>query len=102
MNTAGDTNFLSAGISWRIGDRLYFRPGIGIAIHDGRDRDSVTVDRIDFGSRIIFVPEAAVGYRIDPNWSVEASWVHFSHAQLLSGHNPGSDNFGVRLNYRFR
>lgn len=102
VNTEGDTSFLGAGIGWRIGDPLYLRPGIGIAVHDGRDRDSVTLDRIDFGSRILFVPEVAVGYRIDARWSVEASWVHFSHGQIFSGHNPGSDNFGVRVNYRFR
>lgn len=102
VNLAGDTNFLAAGISWRIGDRLYFRPGIGLAVHDGPDEAEVTPERIDFGSRIIFVPEVAIGFQIDERWSAEASWIHFSHAQLLSDQNPGSDNFGVRVNYRFR
>ena len=102
VNTAGDTNYLGAGLGWRIGDPVYLRPGIGVAVHDGRDRSSVTPDRIDFGSRVIFVPEIAIGYRIDESWSVEASWVHYSHGQLLDRHNPGSDNFGLRISYRYR
>lgn len=102
INTAGDANFLGAGIGWKIGGRVYVRPGIGLAIHDGPDADEVTPDRIDFGSRLVFVPEVAVGWRIGERWSAEASWVHYSHAQLFSRHNPGSDSFGIRVNYRFR
>ena len=30
--------------------------------------------------------------------SIEASWVHMSHAQLFGRENPGIDNLGVRLN----
>jgi hypothetical protein len=32
--------------------------------------------------------------------SVEASWVHMSHATLFSRQNPGIDNLGVRLNLK--
>lgn len=103
VNTAGDTSFAGAGISWRIGGGpVYFRPGIGIAVHDGRGRDTVTPDRIDFGSRILFVPEGAVGVRLEDRWSAELALVHLSHAQLFSRQNPGSDNVGIRVNYRFR
>ncbi|MFN3945708.1 MAG: acyloxyacyl hydrolase [Allosphingosinicella sp.] len=102
VNTSGDTSFLGAGISWKIGRTLYVRPGIGVAVHDGPRGPGTPPDRIDFGSRVVFVPEISAGYQIDSAWSVEASWVHYSHAQLLSRNNPGSDNFGVRLNYRFR
>src|SRR3712207_5124637 len=35
VNTAGDTNFLAAGLSARFGDRVFIRPGLGIAVHDG-------------------------------------------------------------------
>jgi opacity protein-like surface antigen len=100
-NSRGDTNFASAGVSWRFGDMLYVRPGIGIAIHDGKNRDNVTPDRIDFGSRILFAPELGVGVQVSERVSVEASWVHFSHATLFSGQNPGSDNFGVRVAFGF-
>ena len=37
VNLDGETNLLAAGLSWKLGDRLYARPGIGIAIHDGPD-----------------------------------------------------------------
>jgi lipid A 3-O-deacylase len=102
VNTAGDTNFAGLGISWKIGDRVYLRPGIGMAVHDGPNAREVTPDRIDFGSRLVFVPEIAAGTRLNDRWSIEASWVHFSHAQIFGRNNPGSDTFGVRLNYRFR
>jgi lipid A 3-O-deacylase len=102
LNTAGDTNYAGAGISWKIGRTVYVRPGIGMAIHDGPRGATTPPERIDFGTRVLFVPEISAGYQIDPRLSIEASWVHLSHAQIFSRHNPGSDSFGVRLNYRFR
>src|SRR5687767_2537862 len=33
LSTDGGTNFLAAGLSARFGQRLYVRPGLGIAIH---------------------------------------------------------------------
>jgi lipid A 3-O-deacylase len=39
-----------------------------------------------------------VGTRINSRISIEASWVHLSHAQLFARQNPGIDNLGVRLN----
>jgi hypothetical protein len=51
---------------------------------------------------VLFEPEIGVGVEVTERMSVEASWVHMSHATLFSGQNPGIDNIGVRLNYRFR
>ena len=99
-NTSGDTSFAVAGVSWRIGGTFYARSGIGLAVHDGRNRSDVTPDRIDFGSRILFAPEVAVGIELGDRISLEAAWIHLSHATLFGPHNPGSDNFGLRLNYR--
>src|SRR3712207_3643283 len=45
LSTAGDTNFAVAGLSWKLGDRFYVRPGLGLAIHD-RDSDIVGDDNI--------------------------------------------------------
>ena len=101
VNSAGDTNFAAAGLSWRFGNRLYVRPGVGLAIHDGPASVAPGQERIDFGSRILFEPEVALGYRVNDRLSVEASWVHLSHARLFSDNNPGMDTIGVRLNYRF-
>ncbi len=30
----GEASFAAAGLSWKIGDKIYVRPGIGIAVHD--------------------------------------------------------------------
>ena len=102
VNSAGDTHFAAAGISWKIGGKLYLRPGIGLAVHSGPGRVVPGGDRIDFGSRILFEPELGVGARLDDRLSVEASWVHLSHAQLFGRQNPGLDTIGVRLNLKLR
>lgn len=100
LNTKGDTSYAAAGLSWKFGDRFYVRPGIGLAIHNGSTKDFVVADRIAFGSRILFEPEIGAGARLNDRLSVEASWVHMSHAQLLSGQNPGIDNIGARINLK--
>lgn len=103
VSTEGATHFAAIGLSWKIGGRFYLRPGIGLAVHD---RSSHVVHgnlRGDFGSRILFEPELGAGVQIDERWSAEASWVHMSHAGLFDRRqNPGIDNLGLRLNYRFR
>lgn len=102
LSTEGNTNFAVAGLGWRTGDTVYVRPGIGLAVHNGPGRRVPGDGRIDFGSRILFAPELAVGVRTSERLSIEASWVHLSHAQLFSRQNPGLDNIGVRLTYRLR
>jgi hypothetical protein len=102
VNSAGNTHFAAAGISWKIGGDFYVRPGIGLAVHTGPSRVVPGDDRIDFGSRILFEPELGVGGRLTDRISIEASWVHLSHAQLFGPQNPGVDTIGARLNYRFR
>jgi hypothetical protein len=101
LNTAGDTSYAAAGLSVRLGSRVYVRPGLGIAIHNGSTKNfsDPTDGSIDFGSRVLFEPELAVGAQVNRRLSIEASWVHMSHAQLFSRQNPGIDNFGVRLNF---
>jgi hypothetical protein len=100
LNTAGETSYAAVGLSARFGGRIYVRPGLGIAIHNGSARRFEDPDngKIDFGSRLLFEPELGLGFRINDRASIEASWVHMSHAQLISHQNPGIDNFGVRLN----
>lgn len=100
VNTRGDTSFVAAGLSTRFGRKLYVRPGLGVAIHDGSAANFTRRDRLAFGSRILFEPEIAVGAELNERVSVEASWVHLSHAQLFGTQNPGIDNIGLRLNWR--
>ncbi len=101
VNTSGDTSFAVAGLGWKLGGRIYVRPGIGLAVHDGPSYSEGTPQRIWFGSRLLFAPEVAAGIGVSERVSVEASWVHFSHAQVFGHQNPGTDSFGIRINYRY-
>lgn len=102
LNSQGDTSYAAAGVSWKFGDRFYVRPGLGLAFHTGSSRkfDDRSNDRIEFGSRILFAPELGIGARINQRLTIEASWVHLSHATLFGGQNPGIDNIGARLNWK--
>lgn len=99
-NTAGDTHYAAAGLSAKFGDRIFVRPGLGIAIHTGSDDKFNRTDRIAFGSRVLFEPELGIGYQLSDRASLEASWVHMSHAQLFGRQNPGIDNIGARLSWK--
>ncbi len=104
VNTAGDTSFVGGGLAWTIGKGpVYFRPGLGLVIHDGPDFrvDRAGTTRTDLGSRVLFEPELGLGVRVNERFSIEAQWTHLSHAQLFNGQqNPGLDMVGLRLNYR--
>ena len=97
LNSAGDTSYAAAGLSWKFGDKLFIRPGLGLAIHNGSADKFDRPDRIALGSRILFEPELGIGVRLAPRLTLEASWVHMSHATLFSRQNPGIDNIGVRF-----
>ena len=100
LNSAGNTDYAAAGVEakFSLGNKLYVRPGIGIAVHDGSAGKYYLTDKIAFGSRVLFEPEFAIGTQVSRRFSVEASWVHMSHAQLFGKENPGIDNLGVRMN----
>lgn len=119
-NTAGETNYAAVGLSWRfqLGERFYFRPGIGVAVHDGdvdfpspyqsgiteaerQRRFRRGAEELDLGSRVLFEPELALGYQATERLAVELSWVHVSHATLAGDQNPGLSDVGLRLNYRY-
>ena len=103
VNTSGETHYAVAGLSAKFGKRFYIRPGVGIALHSGdnRDFDEPGDDNVEFGSSILFAPELGLGFVISERASVEASLVHLSHAQLFGGQNPGIDNVGIRFNWKF-
>lgn len=101
LNTAGETHYGTIGLSAKFGDRLYLRPGLGIAVHTGSAGNFQRTDRVAFGSRVLIAPELGIGAQVSDRVSVEASWLHMSHGQLFGGHNPGIDNVGVRLNFGF-
>jgi hypothetical protein len=100
LHTGSDTHFAAAGLSWRIGRRLFVRPALGIAVHTRSAHGVANGLRTDLGSRLLFEPELGIGYQLSDLVAVEASWVHISNAQLLSRQNPGMDSVGIRLSYR--
>ena len=102
VNTAGETHYAAAGVSAKFGDRIFIRPGLGLAVHTGSAANFEDPDngKIDFGSRVLFEPELGIGARINERTTIEASWVHMSTAQLFGKQNPGIDNFGIRLSFK--
>jgi len=102
FNTAGDTSLLAAGLSWKFGEKIYIRPGIGIAVHTGPSlRFGPNGSQTQLGSRILFEPEIAFGVRLSERVDLEASWVHVSHGGLFNGRqNPGLDIIGARLVFK--
>ena len=82
------TSYAAVGLSAKFGDKIYIRPGLGLAIHTGSADNYYRTDKIAFGSRILFEPELAVGTRINDRLSVEASWVHMSHAHSVQPRKP--------------
>jgi lipid A 3-O-deacylase len=93
----GGTNYAALGLNWTLGTKIYVRPGIGIAVHDGPLLAYRGNERVDLGSRVVFEPELAIGWRIDDRLRLEASWIHLSHATLFSRQNRGMDSMGLRL-----
>lgn len=103
VNSAGETHYAAAGLSFKFGDKVFVRPGLGIVAHTGSTANfsHPDHDHVDFGSRILFAPELGLGVRLGERATIEASWVHLSHAQLFGGQNPGMDNIGARLSWKF-
>lgn len=123
LNSENTSNFVAAGLSWPIDfgaeGGFYFRPGMGLAYTDGETglppvnepgisqaeidrRLKLYNTRIDFGSKVLFQPELALGYRFNDRWAAEFSYVHLSNGQIFhQGKNQGLDDLGVRLLYAF-
>ena len=104
VNSSSGVDFAAVGVALRLhlGRHFYFSPGIGAAIQNGdADQFQRRPDHLDLGSRVLFEPELAVGYVWSRRWASELSYVHLSHAQLAGPQNPGLDDLGLRLVYRF-
>ncbi len=123
INSENTSNFVATGFDWPIElgapGGFYLRPGFGLAYTDGAaglppvnqpgisqaeiDRRLVLYNtRIDFGSKVLFEPELALGYRFNDRVSAELSYTHLSNGQIFhQGKNQGLDDVGVRLVYAF-
>ena len=130
LNTSGDTDFFTVGIEWRrhlFHTKFYLDGGVGGTYQDGYNTYPGHFDitqpppgptataaqiaqyqsnvhlfntRKALGSDFLFNPTFALGYDISKHFSVEAAYDHYSNAGF-GGRNPGIDNFGGRLVYRF-
>jgi len=58
---------------------------------------------IDYGSRILFRQQIALGYHWNENWSTQFFIEHLSHGNILVRGRPneGLDNIGMRASYHF-
>jgi hypothetical protein len=123
INSENTSNFVAAGLNWKIDfgqpGGFYLRPGMGLAYTDGKAklppanapnisdeerarRTYLYYHRIEFGSRVLFEPELALGYQVSDRVSVELSYTHLSNGQIFhQGKNQGLDDAGVRLVYAF-
>jgi len=123
INSENTSNFAAAGLNWKIDlgrpGGFYLRPGMGLAYTDGKAslppanapalseeerarRTYLYYHRIEFGSRVLFEPELALGYQVSDRVSVELSYTHLSNGQIFhQGKNQGLDDAGVRLVYAF-
>ena len=122
-NTNVSTDFIAAGLDWKINltrdHRWYIRPGIGLALTNGeanignafapglspaemQRRLHLSHTRIDFGDPVLFEPELALGYKVSDHWAAELSYIHLSNGEIFHhGENQGLDDIGARLAYHF-
>ena len=103
LNSAGDTSFAGAGLSWKLGHGpVYARPEIGLVIHDGPSlRLAPDGTHTELGSRVLFEPGLSVGVKLSPRLGIEASWTHISQGRLFNWRqNPGIDMWGARFNWK--
>lgn len=118
LNTAGNTSFGGAGLSWdwQLGRKgvWEFESGVGYIVHDGEleipfpgvpgnaANAAFDENNILFGSRDLFRTTFALNRHIGERWGVQLLYEHLSHGQILgSGRNQGNDSIGGRVYYRF-
>src|SRR6185312_9621892 len=108
VNTAGKTDYAYADLTWtgtlwrpdpQANDGIYLGGFLGGAVHDGRLQPGNPGSK-DLGTRGLFHLGVEAGYQITPVYSVEAYFSHLSNANI-SRHNPGLNNAGLRLGYKF-
>jgi lipid A 3-O-deacylase len=108
ISTSGQTSIGYFGLTWtagyahnifRDGDGIFGSFGFGGAVQNG-DLNEDHSGQKALGSRVLFHLSAELGYRFTPEASIAAYYEHVSNAGLASP-NPGMNNLGVRLGYRF-
>lgn len=98
-NTAGNTSYGYAGLTWRadLVAGFFAELEFGGAVNNFKDAP----DRINMGCHLTFRESAGLGYRFSEHFDLIASIEHASHADLCDDENDGVTEVGVRLGYRF-
>ena len=97
VNTQGNTSFAAAGIELKFGDVFFWRPGLGLAVHDGKI-DGAATD-LKLGSRVLVYARWDFGIQFD-DMSVALRLEHLSNAGQ-SKVNNGLDNWGMVVSKKF-
>lgn len=109
INTSGGTSAEYFGLTWGVtyannlfkpNDSVFGELGFGGAFQDGRVGPGGDPNQIDFSTRALFHLSADLGYRFDPHIGLSVYFEHYSNGGLARP-NPGLNNIGLRLGYRF-
>jgi hypothetical protein len=97
INTQGNTSFAAAGIELKFGDQFFWRPGLGLAVHNGKIDGGR--DDLKFGSRLLIYARWDFGIQFD-DMSVALRLEHLSNGGGPRINN-GLDNWGVVVSKKF-
>jgi lipid A 3-O-deacylase len=113
LNTAGKTSQVYVAIDKQLDlfkqvfsreDAVFVEGTIGGVWHNGKlnvsNNPSLDAHWKSHGSRFLFRPGLAVGYRFNERWSLAASLNHISNANLAKP-NQGMNDIGLLLGMRF-
>ena len=120
INLSGDTSYGGAGLLWQTNllNDVYGELAFGGVIHDGEleipspgeastsaqalEFGLLNRNNIEFGSRVLFRTQFAIGVNLSEDWGAELVYEHLSHGKILSsGSNEGLDAAGFRIARRF-
>jgi len=101
VNTSDDTSQIYAGFTTThyLTDNIWGAFSGGGTLHNGETTE-LGQDRKAFGTEVLFRLALEVGVDVTDHASVSLYYDHESNA-FLSDNNPGIDNVGVRLGWKF-
>jgi lipid A 3-O-deacylase len=109
-NTAGGTSFGYIGVVWTANiaedilndhDSAYFSFGAGGAVNNSDlNGDNASDNNKDMGTRFTIHLYAELGYSVTQHVNLSVFYEHYSNAGLAPD-NPGMNNVGMRLGYKF-